>query len=119
MYIIVLLCDYWYEQTRIPANNIMCLWYSHKVLTYVEYRAVSGVFRTINPPTPSPPSECVLPGGGAPTKGGEGVHTRRAVRGWGVNISEDARYWIDLLQYNPSTAIYVYSNIKRSFQDDA
>jgi hypothetical protein len=34
---------------------------------------------------------------------GEGVHTRRAVRGWGVNISEDARHWIGLLQYNPST----------------
>jgi hypothetical protein len=23
--------------------------------------------------------------------------------GWGVNISEDARHWIVLLQYNPST----------------
>ncbi len=23
-------------------------------------------------------------------------------RGWGVNISEDARHWIGLLQYNPS-----------------
>jgi hypothetical protein len=27
----------------------------HKVLTYIEYRAVSGVFRTIDPPSPSPP----------------------------------------------------------------
>jgi hypothetical protein len=25
------------------------------------------------------------------------------VRGWEVNISEDARHWIGLLQYNPST----------------
>ncbi len=66
----------------------------HKVLTYIEYRAVSGVFRTIDPatqrvcPTPAPK------GGGSP--GGEGV-------GGGVNISEDARHWIGLLQYNPST----------------
>jgi hypothetical protein len=61
----------------------------HKVLTYKEYRAVSGVFRTIDLPTPSPPSECVL----RRTKGGA-IHTRRAVRGWGVNILEDARHWI-------------------------
>ncbi len=33
----------------------------HKVLTYVEYRAVSGVFQSIDPPPPSSPSECVLP----------------------------------------------------------
>jgi hypothetical protein len=33
----------------------------HKVLTYVEYRAVSGVFQNLDPPPPSPPSECVLP----------------------------------------------------------
>ncbi len=69
---------------------------SNKVLTYVEYRAVSGVFQNIDPPFP--PSECVLPR----TKGG-GVHTRRAVRGWGFNILEDARHRIDLLQYNLST----------------
>jgi hypothetical protein len=25
------------------------------------------------------------------------------MRGWGVNILEDARHWIGLLQYNPST----------------
>jgi hypothetical protein len=29
--------------------------------TYVEYRAVSGVFQNILPPTPFPPSEFVLP----------------------------------------------------------
>jgi hypothetical protein len=33
----------------------------HKVRTYVEYRAVSGVFQNIDPPPPSPPSECVHP----------------------------------------------------------
>ncbi len=60
----------------------------HKVFTYIEYRAVSGVFRNYWPPTPSPPSECVLP-----------AHQRDG----GVNISEDASHWIGLLQYNPST----------------
>jgi hypothetical protein len=41
---------------------------NHKVLTYVEYRAVSGVFQILTP-TPSPPSVCVLPR----TKGGGGT----------------------------------------------
>ncbi len=31
------------------------------------------------------------------------VHTRRAVRGWWVSSSEDARHWIGLLQYYSST----------------
>ncbi len=69
---------------------------AHKVLTYIEYRAVSGVFRINDPPPPLPR-----------TKGG-GVHTRRAVRGnggGGVNISEDARHLIGLLHYNPSTVL--------------
>jgi hypothetical protein len=74
--------------------------YTLKVLTYIEYRAVSGVFRTIEHPTPYPPSECVLP---SPQR--RGVNTHRAVRGWGVNILEDARHWIGFLQYNPSTSI--------------
>ncbi len=39
---------------------------NHKVLTYVEHRAVPGVFQNIDPPPPSPPCECVLPR----TKGG-------------------------------------------------
>jgi hypothetical protein len=50
--------------------------FNHKVLTYIEYRAVSGVFRT----TPSPTSVCVLPplqrqggGGGTQSPGSEGV----------------------------------------------
>jgi hypothetical protein len=69
----------------------------HKVLTYVEYRAVSGVFQNIDPF--STQRVCPPP---TPMAGG-GVHTRRPVMGWGVNILEDARHWIGLLQYNPST----------------
>ncbi len=53
----------------------------HKVLTYVEYRAVPRVFQTIEPPPPSPPNECVL----TPHQG-RGVHTRRAVKGVGGSI---------------------------------
>jgi hypothetical protein len=66
-----------------------------------EANPISGVFQNIYPPTPSPPSECVLPPhqrrgvGGTLSPGGEG--------GWGVNILEDARHWIGLLQFNPST----------------
>ncbi len=65
----------------------------HKVLTYVEYIAVSGVFQNIDPPPPSPPSECVPPPPPPPKAGG---HTRHAVRGVKVNILEDARHWIGL-----------------------
>ncbi len=74
----------------------------HKVLTYVEYRAVSGVFQNIDPQPPLHPASVSSPR----TKGG-GVLTRRAVRGWGVNILEDARYWIGLLQYNPSMIVCI------------
>jgi hypothetical protein len=88
--------------------------YYHKVLTYVEYRAVSGVFQNIDPPTPSPPSECVLSphqrrgAGGTPPPPspphrlwcGEGTHS---LGGEGVKILEDARPRIGLLQYNLST----------------
>ncbi len=70
-----------------------------KVLTYVEYRAVSGVFQNIDPQPPlhlasvsSPPHQ---------------RHTRRLVKGWGVNILEDVRYWIGLLQYNLSTIVCI------------
>ncbi len=64
--------------------------------TYI-YRVQSSVWRLPNywPPTPSPPQRVCPP----PHQ----RHTRRAVRGWGFNISEDARHWIGLLQYNPST----------------
>jgi hypothetical protein len=46
---------------------------------------MSGVFRNIDPPPPSPPGECVPFGAG-------GGHTRSVERGWGVNSSEDARH---------------------------
>jgi hypothetical protein len=67
------------------------------------------------PPPPSPlhPARVSSPR----TKDGGGTqYTRRAVRGWGVNILEDARHWIGLLQYNPSTPkIHQLENL---LQDD-
>jgi hypothetical protein len=56
-------------------------------LAAVEANPMSGVFQNIDPPTPSRPGECDPPSFGA----GVG-HIRRAVRGWGVNNSEDARH---------------------------
>jgi hypothetical protein len=52
---------------------------NHKVLTSVEYRAVSGVFQNIDPPPPLHPASVSSPR----TKG-----TRRAVRGWGSIFSK-------------------------------
>ncbi len=75
---------------------------------YLHNRIQSSVWRLPNywPPTPSPPSECVLP-----PHQRRGVHSRRAVRGGGgVNGSEDARHWIGLLQYNPSTLIPLFES---------
>ncbi len=54
----------------------------HKVLTYVEYRTVSGVFQNIDPPPPVHPTSVSSP---RTKRRGRG-HTRRAVRGVGVNI---------------------------------
>jgi hypothetical protein len=51
---------------------------------------MAGVFQNIDPPSPSPPGECVPPpprlwcGGGTHSLGGKG--------GWGVNILEDVRH---------------------------
>jgi hypothetical protein len=63
----------------------------HKVLAYIEYRAVSGVFRNIDPPPPFHPAIVTSPapkaGGGTHSPGSEGV---------GVNILEDARHRIGL-----------------------
>jgi hypothetical protein len=55
---------------------------------------VSGVFQNIDPPPPLHPAMV-----SSPRNKGGGVHTRRAVR---VNILEDARHCIGLLQYNLS-----------------
>ncbi len=45
----------------------------HKVITYIEYRAVSGVFQTIEPPPPLHPASVSSPR----TKGGG--HTRKSI----------------------------------------
>ncbi len=37
------------------------------------------------------------------------VHTRRAQKGWAVNILEGARHWIGLLQYYLSTAKTIFN----------
>jgi hypothetical protein len=58
----------------------------------IEYRAVSCVFQNIDPHPPLYPASVSSPA----TKAG--VHTGRAERGWGVNILEDARHRIGLLQ---------------------
>ncbi len=73
---------------------------THKVLTYVEYRAVSGVFRTIDSPPPLNPANVSCPP--APKAGGYTLAGRWG-GGGGVNIFEDARHWIGHLQYNLST----------------
>ncbi len=67
---------------------------------------MSGVFRTFDPRPLS--TQRVRP---TPHQ----KHSRRAVRGWGVNISEDARHWIGLLQHNPSsmTVIQMYKKQMR------
>jgi hypothetical protein len=77
----------------------------YKVLTYIEYRAVSGVFRTIGPQPPLHPASVSTP----PPPHQKGGYTL-AVRwggGGGVNISvsEDATHWIGLLQNSPSTPL--------------
>jgi hypothetical protein len=59
--------------------------------------------KKIPPPPPPPPRRGGPPppprGGGG---GGGGLHTCRAVRRWGVNILEDSRHRIGLLQYDLS-----------------
>ncbi len=76
---------------------------THKVLAYVEYRTVSAWrLRKYWPPIPlSNQRVCPTP---AP-RGGGGYTARWG--GGGVNILEDARHWIGLLQYNLSTGLPV------------
>ncbi len=62
----------------------------HKVLTYVEYRAVSDVFQNIDPPSP--------PSVSSPRTKGRGYTLTGRRGGWGVNILEDASHRIGLLQ---------------------
>ncbi len=67
----------------------------------VEYRAVSGVFQNIDPPPPPPFHTASV--SSPRTKSGGYTLAGRAVSGWGVNILEDARQWVGLLQYDFST----------------
>jgi hypothetical protein len=59
---------------REVVSYIIC--HRHKVLAYIEYRAVSGVFRTIDPPPPLHPASVSSPrtkGWRYTLTGGEGV----------------------------------------------
>jgi hypothetical protein len=65
----------------VPVTRLLytvLLYHTHKILKYVEYSAVSDVFQNIDPPPPSPASECVLP----PHRTGH--RTRTAPGGEGV-----------------------------------
>jgi hypothetical protein len=66
------------------------------------YRVQSSVWRLPNYWTPPLSTQWVCP---STASKAEGEHTSRAVRGWGVNISEDARHCIGLLPYTPSTVL--------------
>jgi hypothetical protein len=60
---------------KLGRTRIGPFYQAHKVLIYIEYRAVSGVFRTINPPPPFHPASVSSPRtkGGTHSLGGEGV----------------------------------------------
>jgi hypothetical protein len=62
-----------------------------------KYR-VQSVFQTIDPPPPSPPNEFVLPPHKKKAGGGGGTYSPGSEGGGRVNILEDARHWIGLLQ---------------------
>jgi hypothetical protein len=53
------------------------------------------VFQNIDPPSPSPPGKCVPP---AVLRGEDRLAGRRGGWSWRVNILEDDRNRIDLLQ---------------------
>ncbi len=76
----------------------------HKVLTYVEYRAVSSVFKILTPHPHSTQQVCPpsIPKAGGIHSPGDG--------GWGVTILEDARHRIGLLQSNLSAVSSIIKN---------
>jgi hypothetical protein len=77
---------------------------------YLQYRVQNSVWLL---PNYRPPTPCVS----SPRTKGGGYTTCRAVRGWGVNISEDARHWIGLLQIIPlrlNHTIRLVVNIRRT-----
>jgi hypothetical protein len=82
----------------------------HKVLTYTEYRAVSGVFKTIDPPPPLHPASV----SSLRTKSGGG--TLRAVRGAGGQYF-GRRQTLDwpLTVYNTSTFTFIKSSLVGQF----
>ncbi len=55
----------------VPLSPVLAKTFPHKVLTYVEYRAVSGVFQNIDPPPPLHPASVSSPR----TKGGGVQHS--------------------------------------------
>jgi hypothetical protein len=93
------------------ASLATCIWewrgfISHSVVgrtTKYLHRVQSSVWRLPNywppPPTPSSPSECVLP---RTEGGGYTTHSPCGERG-GQSIFRKTPHWIGLLQYNPST----------------
>ncbi len=74
---------------------------AHKVVTYVEYTAVSASSKILTPHPPLHPASV----SSSRTKGGGGGGGYTVAGRWGVNILEDARHWIGLLQYNLSTIL--------------
>jgi len=56
------------------SNLSNALW--HKVLTYIEYRAVSGVFRTIWPPPPLHPASVSSPTIAGRWRGGGSIYRK-------------------------------------------
>ncbi len=77
-------------------------WIKHKVLKYVEYRAVSGVFQNIDPHPPLPWRVCTPP---APKVGGTQytLHTRRAGGGGQYFGRRQTSDWPLTVLYNLST----------------
>ncbi len=79
----------------------------HVITKYLHIKSTEQCLASSELLTPHPLSTqrvCLPP---APKAGG--VHTCQGVKGWGVNSSEDARHWIGLLQYNPSTHVILLS----------
>jgi hypothetical protein len=59
----------------VSSSKGLLVYVDHKVLTYVEYRAVSGVFQNIDPHPPLSLASVSFPrtkGGGTHSPGGEG-----------------------------------------------
>jgi hypothetical protein len=78
-------------------SRVVTLTSRYKVLTYIEYRAVSEL---LTPHHLSTQRVCPPP---APKAGGDTLHSPGGEGVGGHYISEDVRHWIGLLQYNPYT----------------